>query len=103
MKRIFSYTLFLSLLCACAHVDESVTTTCNVLPIPRSVGFNGDCFTFDGNVSLNIIAGEEDKRVLKEFLATSPLAFSEDGGGWSDYRSQAGGTPPSRLLHPFRG
>ena len=79
MKRLINCTLVLFLFCACAHNKEGVTTTCDVLPAPGSVELTGARFTFDDNVSLEIAAGDEDKRILTDFLAASSLVFVEKG------------------------
>ena len=79
MKKTLISALTLLFFCACAHVQETVTDKCDVLPVPQSVELKSDRFVFDGNVALEIVAGDEDKRILTEFLAASPLTFTEDG------------------------
>ncbi len=73
MKRLINYALVLSLLCACAHVEETATTTSKVLPMAKSVGLKNKDFVFDERFALEIVAGEEEKRILTEVLEASPL------------------------------
>ena len=80
MKKTIIGALTLLFLYACAHVQEPVTDKCDVLPVPQSVELTSDRFAFDGDVALEIIAGDEDKRILTDYLAASPLAFAEKGG-----------------------
>ena len=79
MKKTLISALALLFFCACAHVQEPATVACDLLPMPQSVELQGDRFAFDGNVSLEIAAGEEDNRILTAYLSESPLAFSADG------------------------
>ena len=79
MKKTLISALALLFFCACAHVQEPATVACDLLPMPQSVELQGGRFAFDGNVSLEIAAGEEDNRILTAYLAESPLAFSADG------------------------
>ena len=79
MKKTLISALALLFFCACAHVQEPVTVACDLLPMPQSVELQGGRFAFDGNVSLEIAAGEEDNRILTAYLSESPLAFSADG------------------------
>ena len=79
MKRTLISALALLFFCACAHVQEPATVACDLLPMPQSVELQGGRFAFDGNVSLEIAAGEEDNRILTAYLSESPLAFSADG------------------------
>ena len=78
MKRIFSYAFFLSLLCACAHVEETITT-CDVLPMTKSAELKSTRFAFDGDVALSITAGDEDTRILTGFITESPLKVAQEG------------------------
>ena len=79
MKKTLISALALLFFCACAHVQEPATVACDLLPMPQSVELQGGRFAFDGNVSLEIAAGEEDNRILTAYLSESPLAFSADG------------------------
>ena len=79
MKKTLISALALLFFCACAHVQEPATVACDLLPMPQSVELQGGRFAFDGNVSLESAAGEEDNRILTAYLAESPLAFSADG------------------------
>ena len=79
MKKTLISALALLFFCACAHVQEPATVACDLLPMPQSVELQGGRFAFDGNVSLEIAASEEDNRILTAYLAESPLAFSADG------------------------
>ena len=75
MKGIFNSTLvlFIVFLCACACTQERPAYTCNMLPLPKSAEFGSSSFTFGQGVSLNIAAGDEDKRILTEYIGTLPL------------------------------
>ena len=79
MKKTIIGALTLLFLYACAHVQKPVTDKCDVLPVPQSVELTSDRFAFDSDVALEIIAGDEDKRILTDYLTASPLAFSENG------------------------
>ena len=79
MKKTIIGAFTLLFLYACAHVQEPVTDKCDVLPVPQSVELTSDRFAFDGDVALEIIAGDEDKRILTDYLSASPLAFAEKG------------------------
>ena len=78
MKRIFNYAFFLSLLCACAHVQGTITT-CDVLPMTKSAELKSTRFAFDGDVALSITAGDEDTRILTGFITESPLKVAQEG------------------------
>lgn len=80
MKKAITGALALLFFSACAHVQEPITENCDVLPIPHSVELTSDRFAFDGDVALEIVAGDEDKRILNDYLEASPLAFAEKGG-----------------------
>lgn len=80
MKKAITGALALLFFFACAHVQEPITDNCDVLPIPHSVELTSDRFAFDGDVALEIVAGDEDKRILNDYLEASPLAFAEKGG-----------------------
>ena len=79
MKKTITGALALLFFYACAHVQEPITNNCDVLPIPHSVELTSDRFAFDGDVTLEIVAGDDDKRTLTDYLTASPLAFSENG------------------------
>ena len=79
MKKAITGALALLFFFACAHVQEPITDNCDVLPIPHSVELTSDRFAFDGDVALEIVAGEEDKRILNDYLEASPLAFAGKG------------------------
>ena len=79
MRKTIISALALLFFCACAHVQEPATVACDLLPMPQSVELQSGRFAFDGNVSLEIAAGEEDNRILTAYLSESPLAFSADG------------------------
>ena len=79
MRKTIISALALLFFCACAHVQEPATVACDLLPMPQSVELQSGRFAFDGNVSLEIAASEEDNRILTAYLAESPLAFSADG------------------------
>ena len=79
MKKAITGALALLFFYACAHVQEHITDNCDVLPIPHSVELTSDRFAFDGDVALEIVAGEEDKRILNDYLEASPLAFAGKG------------------------
>ena len=79
MKKAITGALTLLLFYACAHVQEPVADKCDVLPVPKSVELTSDRFAFDGDVALEIVAGDDDKRTLTDYLTASPLAFSENG------------------------
>ena len=79
MRKTIISALALLFFCACAHVQEPATVACDLLPMPQSVELQSGRFAFDGNVSLEIAAGEEGNRILTAYLAESPLAFSADG------------------------
>ena len=79
MKKTIIGALTLLFLYACAHVQKPVTDKCDVLPVPQSVELTSDRFAFDSDVALEIIAGDEDKRILTDYLSASPLAFAEKG------------------------
>ena len=79
MKKTITGALALLFFYACAHVQEPITNNCDVLPIPHSVELTSDRFAFDGDVALEIVAGDDDKRTLTDYLTASPLAFSENG------------------------
>ena len=76
MKKAITGALALLFFYACAHVQEHITDNCDVLPIPHSVELTSDRFAFDGDVALEIVAGDEDKRILNDYLEASPLAFA---------------------------
>ena len=80
MKKAITGALTLLLFYACAHVQEPVTDKCDVLPVPQSVELTSDRFAFDSDVALEIVAGDDDKRTLTDYLAASPLTFAEKGG-----------------------
>ncbi|MBE6295467.1 MAG: beta-N-acetylhexosaminidase [Bacteroidales bacterium] len=79
MKKAITGALALLFFFACAHVQEHITDKCDVLPAPQSVELTSDHFAFDGDVALEIVAGDDDKRTLTDYLTASPLAFSENG------------------------
>ena len=68
MKKTIIGALTLLFLYACAHVQEPVTDKCDVLPVPKSVELTSDRFAFDGDVALEIVAGDDDKRALTDYL-----------------------------------
>ena len=78
MKRLLYNVLALSLACACSHVEEP-TTSCDILPLAKSVELKSARFSFDGDVALSITADDEDKRILTEFIAASPLGIAPQG------------------------
>ena len=78
MKRLLYSVLALSLTCACSHVEEP-TTSCDILPLAKSVELKSARFSFDGDVALSITADDEDKRILTEFIAASPLGIAPQG------------------------
>ena len=78
MKRLLYSVLALSLACACSHVEEP-TTSCDILPLAKSVELKSARFSFDGDVALSITADDEDKRILTEFIAASPLGIAPQG------------------------
>ena len=79
MKKAITGALALLFFYACAHVQEPITNNCDVLPIPHSVELTSDRFAFDGDVALEIVADDEDKRILNDYLEASPLAFAGKG------------------------
>lgn len=78
VKRILGSAFVLLLLFACSQKGKT-SAYCSVLPQPSCVELSEDSFTFDGNVSFDIDAGDEDKRILTECLASSPLGLNENG------------------------
>ena len=79
MKRIVNSALVLLLMCACANTEENITEREDLLPYPQSIELQESGFTFDGNVALSISADSEDKRILSEFMMSTPLAFTPEG------------------------
>ena len=72
MKKTIIGALTLLFLYACAHVQEPVTDKCDVLPVPQSVELTSDRFAFDGDVALEIIAGDEDITAVSLISSLKP-------------------------------
>ncbi len=78
MKRIVYSAFVIFFVCACAHVEETITT-CDILPMTKSAELKSKRFAFDGDVALSITAGDEDTRILTGFIAESPLKIAQEG------------------------
>ncbi len=71
MKRLLSVTLWLLCLAfaGCRHEEKSLS----VIPIPLDVYLQKGTFVLNGNTKLWIKAPEEDRTILQECVARSPL------------------------------
>ena len=71
MKRLLSVTLWLLCLAfaGCRHEEKSLS----VIPIPLDVDLQKGTFVLNGNTKLWIKAPEEDRTILQECVARSPL------------------------------
>ena len=78
MKRIVYSAFVIFFVCACAHVEETITT-CDVLPMTKSAELKSTRFAFDGDVALSITAGDEETRILTGFITESPLKVAQEG------------------------
>ena len=78
MKRIVYSAFVIFFVCACAHVEETITT-CDVLPMTKSAELKSKRFAFDGDVALSITAGDEETRILTGFIPESPLKVAQEG------------------------
>ena len=71
MKKLLSVTLWLLCLAfaGCRHEEKSLS----VIPIPLDVDLQKGTFVLNGNTKLWIKAPEEDRTILQECVARSPL------------------------------
>ena len=71
MRKFIIYTAIILATIGCKKSIDS--TNLNILPMPQSMELVNTHFNIDDRTCLEINAGEEDARILAEYLATSKL------------------------------
>ena len=71
MRKFIIYTVIILATVGCKKSIDS--TSLNILPMPQSIELVNTWFNIDDNTGLKINAGEEDARILAEYIAASKI------------------------------